>query len=170
MNKLCVAIKIGVLALAVSFLPVAAFKFFGIYINRSHSLVPGVYITQGLTPIQNSVGSAVIIKTDNLPINRKIVPEKRLLKRIYAKEGDLIDYDSNNDCITINSFPLARSKIFSRDKFGDRLPHPDYPYTIKPGEVYLGSEHIHGYDSRYFGAIRYAGNVMDTVTLLWRCR
>jgi type IV secretory pathway protease TraF len=45
------------------------------------------------------------------------------------------------------------TEILSRDTEGRELPRAPFPLVLKKDEVWLSSENIRGYDSRYFGPV-----------------
>jgi type IV secretory pathway protease TraF len=45
------------------------------------------------------------------------------------------------------------TEIISQDTEGRPLPKASFPVTLRKGEVWLSSENIRGYDSRYFGPV-----------------
>ena len=142
---------ITALAVSVSFIPYAAMRFAGLYINLTGSMARGIWKAYEIpfgTPLK---GEAVIVKRGGLPLDGRLVKSEYLLKRVAAVEGDIVDYNAANERVCINGTPLPNSKIFPSGKNGLTLPHPEYPYAVPNDCVYLSSEHIYGYDSRYFG-------------------
>lgn len=142
---------ISALAVSVSFIPYAAMRFAGLYINLTGSMARGIWKAYEIpigTPLK---GEAVIVKRGGLPLDGRLVKCEYLLKRVAAVEGDIVDYNAANERVCINGTPLPNSNIFPRGRNGITLPHPEYPYAVPKDCVYLSSEHIYGYDSRYFG-------------------
>lgn len=147
----CRLALIAALAVSVSFIPYAAMRFAGLYINLTGSMTRGIWKAYEIpigTPLK---GEAVIVKRGGLPSDGRLVKCRYLLKRVAAIEGDIVDYNAANERVCINGTPLPNSKIFPSGKNGLTLPHPEYPYAVPKDCVYLSSEHIYGYDSRYFG-------------------
>lgn len=150
-NLFCRLALITALAVSVSFIPYAAMRFAGLYINLTGSMARGIWKAYEIpfgTPLK---GEAVIVKRGGLPLDGRLVKSEYLLKRVAAVEGDIVDYNAANERVCINGTPLPNSKIFPSGKNGLTLPHPEYPYAVPNDCVYLSSEHIYGYDSRYFG-------------------
>ena len=150
-NLFCRLALIAALAVSVSFIPYAAMRFAGLYINLTGSMTRGIWKAYEIpigTPLK---GEAVIVKLGGLPSDERLVKCRYLLKRVAAIEGDIVDYNAANERVCINGTPLPNSKIFPSGKNGLTLPHPEYPYAVPNDCVYLSSEHIYGYDSRYFG-------------------
>lgn len=150
-NLFCRLALIAALAVSVSFIPYAAMRFAGLYINLTGSMTRGIWKAYEIpigTPLK---GEAVIVKRGGLPSDRRLVKCRYLLKRVAAIEGDIVDYNAANKRVCINGTPLPNSNIFPRGRNEITLPHPEYPYAVPKDCVYLNSEHIYGYDSRYFG-------------------
>jgi conjugative transfer signal peptidase TraF len=76
-----------------------------------------------------------------------------LLKKIAAAAGDVIDYNLEIEYITVNGEILPYTAISSADSAGRLLYSAKFPVCLKKGEVWLSSENIRGYDSRYFGPV-----------------
>lgn len=147
----CRLALITVLAVSVSFIPYAAMRFTGLYINLTDSMACGIWKAYEIpfgTPLK---GEAVIVKQGDLPLDERFVKCEYLLKRVAAVEGDIVDYNAANKRVCINGTPLPNSNIFPRGRNEITLPHPEYPYAVPKDCVFLNSEHIYGYDSRYFG-------------------
>ena len=133
-NLFCRLALIAALAVSVSFIPYAAMRFAGLYINLTGSMTRGIWKAYEIpigTPLK---GEAVIVKLGGLPSDERLVKCRYLFKRVC-----------------INGTPLPNSNIFPRGRNEITLPHPEYPYAVPNDCVYLSSEHIYGYDSRYFG-------------------
>ena len=128
---------ISALAVSVSFIPYAAMRFAGLYVNLTGSMARGIW--------------KAYEKQGDLPLDGRLVKCEYLLKRVAAVEGDIVDYNAANERVCINGTSLPNSKIFLSGRNGITLPHPEYPYAVPKDCVYLSSEHIYGYDSRYFG-------------------
>ena len=142
---------IAALAVSVSFIPYAAMRFAGLYINLTGSMARGIWNAYD-TPIGKPLqGQAVKKKRGGLPSDKRLVKSEYLLKRVAAVEGDIVDYNATNERVCINGTPLPNSNIFPSGRNEITLPHPEYPYAVPKDYVYLSSEHIYGYDSRYFG-------------------
>lgn len=144
-------VLIATLAVSVSFIPYAAMRFAGLYINLTGSMARGIWKAYEIPFGAPLKGEAVIVKRGCLPSDERFVKSEYLLKRVAAVEGDIVDYNAANERVCINGTPLPNSKIFPSGRNGITLPHPEYPYAVPKDCVYLSSEHIYGYDSRYFG-------------------
>lgn len=153
--------------LFVSSLPYLVLSHYGLYLNTTSSMPLGLWRASPFDSLQDQRETIVFVKKDILPINSKLVKNRYLLKRIKGIAGDIVDYDSRSQCIRINGRTVHASSIFSSDKYGDRLPVPQYPYTIPPGHYYLSSDNIFGYDSRYFGTVP-SSSILAAATLVWR--
>ena len=147
----CRLALITVLAVSVSFIPYTAMRFTGLYINLTGSMARGIWKAYEIPFGAPLKGEAVIVKRGDLPLDERFVKSEYLLKRVAAVESDIVDYNAANERVCINGTPLPNSKIFPRGRNGITLPHPEYPYAVPKDCVYLSSEHIYGYDSRYFG-------------------
>ena len=150
-NLFCRLALIAALAVSVSFIPYAAMRFAGLYINLTGSMTRGIWKAYEIPFGAPLKGEAVIVKRGDLHLDGRLVKCKYLLKRVAAVEGDIVDYNATNERVCINGTLLPHSKIFSSGRNDITLPHPKYPYTVPKDCVYLSSEHIYGYDSRYFG-------------------
>lgn len=150
-NLFCRLALIAALAVSVSFIPYAAMRFAGLYINLTGSMARGIWKAYEI-PIRTPLkGEAVIVKRGGLPSDGRLVKCRYLLKRVAAIEGDIVDYNAANERVCINGTPLPNSNIFPSGRNEITLTHPEYPYAVPKDYVYLSSEHIYGYDSRYFG-------------------
>jgi conjugative transfer signal peptidase TraF len=89
-----------------------------------------------------------------------------MLKRAAATEADVIDYDEKEKAVTVNGAYLFATEIFSKDTEGQVLPRPFFPMLLRREEVWLSSENIRGYDSRYFGPV--SQDVLQGAVLIWK--
>jgi type IV secretory pathway protease TraF len=89
-----------------------------------------------------------------------------MLKRVVATEGDIVDYSEEERAVLINGNYLFMTEIFSEDTEGRTLPRASFPTLLKKGEVWLSSENIRGYDSRYFGPV--SQDILQRAVLIWR--
>lgn len=142
---------IAALAVFVSFIPYAVMRFSEFYINLTGSMARGIWQAYEIPIGAPLKGEAVIVKYCGLSLDERFVKSRYLLKRIAAVGGDTVDYNAAEGRVYINGKPLPHSKIFSSGRDGISLSHPEYPYVVQENCVYLSSEHIYGYDSRYFG-------------------
>jgi conjugative transfer signal peptidase TraF len=89
-----------------------------------------------------------------LAIGRGYLPGfSPMLKRVVAVEGDVVDYDEKEKAVTVNGEYIMMTEIISQDTEGRKLPKASFPVTLRRGEIWLSSENIRGYDSRYFGPV-----------------
>lgn len=136
--------------LALMLTAVAVCRYCDIYINVTPSLPPGIY--QLMPEGQITRGDVVLIVDLNaIGVDRSLCPYKGLLKQAAAFGGDTIDSDGKH--IFVNGHRLPDSDLYTRDKYGKRLPQQKYPYIVPDGSVYLSSQHKYGYDSRYYGPV-----------------
>lgn len=76
-----------------------------------------------------------------------------LIKTIIAVAGQRVDV---TDRIAIDGVPIPRSRIVERDAQGRSL-RQDLSGMVRAGEVYLHSDFIGSWDSRYFGPVPVSG-------------
>jgi conjugative transfer signal peptidase TraF len=88
-----------------------------------------------------------------------------MLKRVVAWEGDLVSYDEKERAVTVNGEYIPMTEVLSRDTEGRVLPRVSFPLVLKKGEVWLSSENIRGYDSRYFGPV--STDLLRRATSVW---
>jgi conjugative transfer signal peptidase TraF len=138
---------------------------FGFRVNLTRSMPTGVWRVVPFSP-SGRAGSAVLVQSDKIPAGSIYAGKMSFLKQIAAVAGDRIDYNASKECITVNGTPVADSKIFAMDRDGRAMPRPAYPLTVPDGCVWLSSAHVHGYDSRYYGAIS-ADAVLSGARLVW---
>jgi conjugative transfer signal peptidase TraF len=74
-----------------------------------------------------------------------------LVKKVLATPGDGVDYDGQS--LWIDGSPVALSHIWATSRAGARLPHLSFPQLVGEGQLWLGSDHNRGFDSRYFGPV-----------------
>ena len=89
-NLFCRLALIAALAVSVSFIPYAAMRFAGLYINLTGSMTRGIWKAYEIpigTPLK---GEAVIVKRGGVPSDGRLVKCRYLLKRVAAVEGDQI--------------------------------------------------------------------------------
>ena len=116
-NLFCRLALIAALAVSVSFIPYAAMRFAGLYINLTGSMTRGIWKAYEIpigTPLK---GEAVIVKRGGLPSDERLVKCRYLLKRVAAIEGDIVDYNVANKRVCINGTPLPNSNIESIPDF-----------------------------------------------------
>lgn len=76
-----------------------------------------------------------------------------LIKTVIAVAGQRVDI---TDRVAIDGVPIPRSRIIEKDAQGRSLRH-DQSGMVRPGEVYLHSDFIGSWDSRYFGPVPESG-------------
>jgi len=76
-----------------------------------------------------------------------------LIKTVIAVAGQRVVV---TDRIEIDGVPFPRSRIIEKDAQGRSLRH-DQSRMVRPGEVYLHSDFIGSWDSRYFGPVPVSG-------------
>ena len=76
-----------------------------------------------------------------------------LIKTVIAVAGQRVDV---TDRIAIDGVPIASSRIMEKDGQGRSLQH-DQSGMVRPGEVYLHSDFMGSWDSRYFGPVPVSG-------------
>ena len=74
------------------------------------------------------------------------------LKRVAALPGDTVVLASNG--LTINGSLWPASKPLGQDSSGRSIHHyPFGTYRVRHGQVWLLSDNVRGWDSRYFGPL-----------------
>ncbi len=76
-----------------------------------------------------------------------------LIKTVIALAGQRVDV---SDHIAVDGVPIRGSRIAEKDAQGRSL-RPDQSGMVRPGEVYLHSNFIGSWDSRYFGPVPVSG-------------
>jgi len=76
-----------------------------------------------------------------------------LIKMVVAVAGQRVDV---TDRVAIDGVPVLRSRIMEKDAKGRSLRH-DRGGVVRAGEVYLHSDFIGSWDSRYFGPVPDSG-------------
>lgn len=76
-----------------------------------------------------------------------------LIKTVIAVAGQRVDV---TDRVAIDGVTIPGSRIMERDAQGRSLLH-DQSGMVRPGEVYLHSDFISSWDSRYFGPVPVSG-------------
>jgi conjugative transfer signal peptidase TraF len=128
----------------------------GYRVNLSPSVPTGIWrIRDG----GHKKGDYVVVAPNDhhgyrLAVERGYLPGfSPMLKRIVALDGDFISYDRQEKAVTVNGEYVLMTEIVSQDTEGRPLPEASFPVTLGKGEVWLSSENIRGYDSRYFGPV-----------------
>ena len=128
----------------------------GYRVNFTHSVPVGLWkleggeiLREGYVQVAANIQPWYLLGTE-----RKYYQSgARLLKKVVALEGDLVDYDTIGKIITVNGKVVPLSEVASRDGMGRAMPSMTFPVRLKPGEAWLASENKRGYDSRYFGPV-----------------
>ncbi len=76
-----------------------------------------------------------------------------LIKTVIAVAGQRVDV---TDHIAVDRVPIPGSRIMEKDGQGRSLRH-DQSGMVRAGEVYLHSDFIGSWDSRYFGPVPQSG-------------
>ncbi len=88
-----------------------------------------------------------------------------MLKKIIAAEGDFVSYDIGERAITVNGGYILMTEVISQDTEGRPLPSAPFPLLLGERQVWLSSENIRGYDSRYFGPVSL--DILKKATPIW---
>jgi conjugative transfer signal peptidase TraF len=91
-----------------------------------------------------------------------------MLKRVVAAEGDFISYDRREKAVTVNGSYVPMTEILSRDTEGRPMPGAFFPVRLRERQVWLSSENIRGYDSRYFGPV--SSDILREAVPVWTFR
>lgn len=79
-------------------------------------------------------------------------PRDLLLKQVVGLGGDVVDEVQGR--LRIAGRALSAVASFRKKSVrGEALPRISFPYHVPQGALWLRSEHRHGIDSRYFGAV-----------------
>jgi len=120
----------------------------GIYSFRSGTIERGTFVAVCLPPALSKVG----LSRDYLVEGSCFGGARPVLKKVLGVPGDTVLV---GESVTINGIKISNSRRSSLDRRGrwlDRIPAGEY--LLEPGEVWLGSFHEFGWDSRYWGPIR----------------
>jgi type IV secretory pathway protease TraF len=91
-----------------------------------------------------------------------------MLKRIVAAEGDFVSYDRQEKTVTVNGGYVPMTEILSQDTEGRPMPGAFFPVRLQERQVWLSSENIRGYDSRYFGPV--SADILKKAAPIWTFR
>lgn len=91
------------------------------------------------------------VQTGALPAAWRSEP---LVKRIAATEGAYVTVA--DDGVRVNGEMLPMSAPAAADSTGRKLPRAASAVRLERAELWLRSEHPHGFDSRYFGPVSVA--------------
>lgn len=138
----------------------------GYRINLTPSMEVGIWKVMSFS-LQNGRGQVVIVEKAIIPQAGQHRGKYDLLKRVLALPGDRIEYDG--EALLINGERIAKSRIFLVDQKGNPLPQINYPLIIPEGFVWLSSDNVFGYDSRYYGPVMTSA-IRHRAVLLWRLK
>ncbi len=124
--------------------------------NYSESMPIGIYLVRDCS--KDLIGKTVIVKKGFAERKQKKIsfygiPIHCLMKKVYGKAGDVVDYDVKRKVITINGEAIPNTEIQQVGSDGKPLPQMKYPYVIAEGRYFVATERKCGYDSRYFGTV-----------------
>jgi conjugative transfer signal peptidase TraF len=88
-----------------------------------------------------------------------------MLKRVAAVEGDFVSYDVDEEAVTVNGGYVFMTAIMSQDTEGRPMPSASFPLRLGKYQVWLSSENIRGYDSRYFGPV--SSDILQKAVPVW---
>ena len=94
-----------------------------------------------------------------------LVSPMSMLKRIVGVEGDFVSYDVCEKAVTVNGSCVVMTQILSQDTEGRAMPSASFPMWLQKYQVWLSSENIRGYDSRYFGPV--SSDFLRKATPIW---
>lgn len=142
-----------VVLLALSVLTMVAMyaKYYGLVFNVTHSMPDRVYtLGRGEKYSMASFCSPI----PHPPLARGPCPDGSLplIKRVVGVAGDHISV--TDDGMEINGCPVPNSKPLDVNIQGSALPHLRGSFTLQPGEIWVAGEHLHSFDSRYFGPVK----------------
>jgi len=128
----------------------------GYRVNFTHSVPIGLWRIDG-GEVHREGYAQVAANTQPwylLGVKRKYYQSgARLLKKVVALEGDIVDYDSTEKLLTVNGKFVPLTETVSRDSAGRNMPQMSFPVRLGAREAWLASENKRGYDSRYFGPV-----------------
>lgn len=92
---------------------------------------------------------------------------ERYIKRVVAREGDIVDIDNESGYLIVNGSVMSEGILFPTRTNNDVVT---YPYTIPTGHVFvLGDNRENSVDSRKLGAIS-TDAIFGKVMLVLRTR
>ncbi len=147
-------------------------------VNRTNSIAPGLYLRRRL-PGRLERGSVVIFCPEPAVIARlvhvgdSLVPggadacadgSAPFLKRVVAVPGERVDV-ATSGAIRVDGVLLPRSAPLASRRYRSLRVVAPGRYRVATGTVWVISDSSHGYDSRYYGAIRPAA--LATPLVIW---
>lgn len=128
----------------------------GYRVNFTHSVPVGLWKLEGGAIFREGYVQ-VVANTQPwylLGVERKYYQSgARLLKKVVALEGDIVDYGTTEKLLTVNGKLVPLTETASQDSAGRDMPQMSFPVRLGAGEAWLTSENKRGYDSRYFGPV-----------------
>jgi conjugative transfer signal peptidase TraF len=142
----------------------------GFRIKLSRSLPIGIWRVDGASELSQTDCYVTVSPIGNpgysLALERGyLYSNSHMLKKIVAVEGDFVSYDIVEKSVTVNGNYVFRTEILSQDTEGRSLPAALYPVSLTARQVWLSSENIRGYDSRYFGPV--SSDLLRKATPIW---
>jgi len=137
----------------------------GVVVNITPSLDQRIIQT---TPIEQATRGDYVsfcrpLPLGNIPVGNCPDGTAPLVKRVIAIPGDTVLYTPTEIRVDAPSgwykiHPMRHVHAGLRN-VAERFPHPTYgvPMEVAPGTVVVQGDHPHSVDSRYFGAVRFAG-------------
>lgn len=131
------------------------FMYFKDYkLNVTPSLPVGIWRILPRDPLKRGDYVTFSAKWDTIGISRGY--HKRdtpFLKKIAGVSGDVISRDAEGH-YSVNGETLENVVFRKQDGSGRAAPDKfKYPYTLQDGQYFLISNHLSGWDSRYFGPV-----------------
>ena len=167
-KRRCFAIFYALLFMVIGFSGVVAYGA-GYRYNSTPSVARGFWKIHDGTELQKGNYVLVCPKGNpgyDLALERKYVFEHAImLKKVVAVEGDCVNYDVDEKAVTVNGEYIFMTEILSQDMEGRPLQGATFPIRLKKGQIWLSSEFIRGYDSRYFGPV--SADILTKATPVW---
>lgn len=165
--------RLAVLAGVPTFGLVAAAYAFGLRLNISPSIAPGVYRVTN-EPVERGATVIVCLPTELSALARArdyisagscADGNAPIGKRVAALPGDTVALNSRG--LSVNGHALPNTRPLARDHEGRPLPHLAYgQYLVNVGQIWLVSTYSsRSFDSRYFGPVP-ASSIVSRVSPL----
>ena len=144
--------------------------------NTTPSIPPGFYLripfSHNLAVGDDAVACIPPGRDAEIALERTYIPPswrcasgtEPLIKHVVATAGDTVRLDSSGAFVGARKVGLAPP---TRDNLGYALVPRYGDHVLGPGQVWLGSDIVNGYDSRYIGPVD-ARYVLGRATLLMR--
>lgn len=140
---------------------VTTLQVIGIRINTSPSLPIGVWKIRKVDTRFLRIGDSVAIRKSCIP-----GASAHLLKLVAALPGDVIG--RSEDHVYRNGCELPLSTIKASNSRSEKIDNVNYPLVVPEEHIWLHSNHVNGFDSRYFGPIPAQKAVIGRAILLWQ--